>query len=155
VTLDQLGNLGDFVAAIATVATLAYLAVQIRASANATRAAAHQATTDSLNQFNYLLAGDAEASRIWLAGRDDRGRLSDIERFRFDELCLALFHVFETLHYQARVGAGERALLIAEERSIRALVSSPGLRSWWAENPYAYSPEFRAYIDGFIAEAPR
>lgn len=40
-TLEQLGNLGDVVAAVATVVTLAYLALQIRASARATRVASH------------------------------------------------------------------------------------------------------------------
>jgi hypothetical protein len=33
VTLEELGDLGEFVAAVATVPTLAYLALQIRATA--------------------------------------------------------------------------------------------------------------------------
>lgn len=37
VTLDDLGNLGEIVAAVATVATLLYLAVQLRASNQLTR----------------------------------------------------------------------------------------------------------------------
>jgi hypothetical protein len=153
VTLEQLGNLGDLVAAIATVTTLAYLALQIRASASATRAASHHAMTDSLNQLNFLLASDAEMNRIWMAGSGDRAALSDADRSRFDSLMLALFHMFDTMHYQAHVGAGERALLLAEERSFAHLASLPGVRAWWAENPYAFGPEFRAYIEGFIAKA--
>ncbi len=34
-TIQELGSIGEFVAAIATIATLAYLAIQIRAGARA------------------------------------------------------------------------------------------------------------------------
>ncbi|MBM4381805.1 MAG: hypothetical protein FJ091_00415 [Deltaproteobacteria bacterium] len=154
-TLEQLGNLGDFVAAVATVVTLAYLALQIRASASATRAASHQATTDSFIQANLAISQNAELARIWVAGCAQRSPLSAEDRQRFDTLLLSYFHIFDSIHYQAHAGTGERELLRAEERSIATLVAMPGVREWWAENPYAFSTEFRAYIDGLIAGAAR
>jgi hypothetical protein len=57
------------------------------------------------------------------------------------------------MHYQALVGAGEKGLVIAEERSLRHLLSTPGVREWWSENPYAFGPEFRSYVEEFLAEA--
>lgn len=153
--LEQLGNLGDFVAAVATVVTLAYLALQIRASASATRAASHHATTNSFLQANLAISQSADLARVWAAGGTQRSQLSLEDRARFDFLLLCYFHIFDTIHYQARTGTGERDLLLAEERSIVALVALPGVREWWAENPYAYSEDFRAYIEGFLAKAPR
>ena len=49
-TLEDLGNIGEFVAAIATLITLIYLAAQIRRSSTAVEAATNQAVSDSTQQ---------------------------------------------------------------------------------------------------------
>jgi hypothetical protein len=152
VTLEQLGNIGEFLAAIATIATLIYLAVQIRQNTQATRAASFHAVTDSMNHVNVAVAQDPALARVMSAGLKDRGGLRGEELQQFDNLMLSYFHVFETVHYQARVGAGERSLLEAEERSLESLLAQAGVREWWADNPYAFGSEFRAYIDRFLAE---
>ncbi len=152
-TIEELGSLGEFVAALATLATLVYLALQIRQNTRETRAASHHAITDVMNKTNHLLIGDAELTRIWVAGQVDRGALSEEERERFDLLMLSYFHVFDTLHYQARVGAGDAELLLAEEKSFAHLLSRPGIAQWWDANPYAFSPMFREYMETFRADA--
>ena len=124
-TLEQLGNLGDLVAAVATIATLAYLARQIRASASATRAASHQGTTDSFLHANLAIAQSAELSRIYTLGTEQRSQLSPEDRHRFDFLMLSYFHIFDTIHYQAHAGTGERGLLRAEEPGFVTLLAMP------------------------------
>jgi hypothetical protein len=153
VTIQELGSLGELVAALATVATLIYLALQIRQNTLATRAASFHAISDSMNDVNLSVTQSAELARIWLAGCENRSALSPEERHRFDTTLLSYFHVFETMHYQARVGAGDKDLVIAEERSLQDLFSTSGVREWWSENPYAFGPEFRSYIEVFLAEA--
>ena len=154
-TLEQLGNLGDLVAAVATVATLAYLARQIRASANTTRAAAHFDARAAFNQLNLVMAQDPEWARIWRVAGTDRGSLSESDRNKFDLMMLSLLHVFDTIHYTTRTGVTDLGLLRQHEPSLEALLAHAGVRAWWAENPYAYGPEFRAYVEGFLAKAPR
>ncbi len=153
-TLGQLGSLGEFLAAIATLATLIYLALQIRQNTRATQAASHHAITDSMNQGNLSITRDAEVSRIWVTGNADRGALSEEERARYDMLLLSYFHVFHTLHYQAKVGAGARELFLAEERGLAHLFTLPGIREWWKANPYAFTSELRSYIETFPSETP-
>ena len=150
-TIQELGSLGELIAAIATLATLVYLALQIRQSTNATRAASFHAITDSMNHVNVSVAQNPALARIWLDGTADRSSLSEQERYQYDLILLSYFHVFETVYYQASVGAGESRLLLAEERSLAALLSTAGVREWWAENPYAFAPDFRAYIERFLA----
>ena len=154
VTLGELGSLGEFLAALATLATLIYLAIQIRQNTRATRAASHHAITDAMNSVNHLVCGDAEVARIWVTGRADRSVLNDEERERFDLLMLSYFHVFDTLYYQARVGAGDQELLLAEEKGFVHLLAEPGISEWWTENPYAFSPAFRSYMEGFRSVPP-
>lgn len=154
-TLEKLGNLGDFVAAIATVATLAYLALQIRASASATRAASHYDARTALNQLNVAMAQDPEWGRIWRVAAADWSSLSEADRNKFGLMMLSLFHVFDTIHYTARAGVADFALLRQHEPSLAALLAHAGVREWWVENPYAYSDDFRAFVDGLIAKAAR
>ena len=149
-TIQELGSLGEFVAAIATLATLIYLALQIRQNTTVTRAMSYQSVTEARNQVNLSITQNADLARIFLAGSADRESLSPEDRLRFDCSCLSYIHVVETMYYQASVGTGDKSLLEAEERSLRDLMSTPGIRAWWRENPYAFDPEFRAYIDGFF-----
>ena len=149
-TIQDLGSIGELVAAIATVATLIYLALQIRHNTQATRSASFHAVSDSMNHVNVSVAQNPGLARIWVAGSADRGSLTEEERLQYDNVLLSYFHVFETMHYQARLGAGEKDLVVTEERSLAALFSTPGVRAWWAENPYAFGPEFRSYIEQFV-----
>ena len=150
-TIQELGSLGELVAAIATVATLIYLALQIRRNTQATRAGSFHAISDSMNHVNVSVAQNPELARIWVVGSADRGTLSEQERLQYDNVLLSYFHVFETMFFQARVGAGEGDLVLAEERSIRTVLSTPGVREWWTENPYAFGTDFRGYIDRLAA----
>jgi len=152
-TIQELGSLGELVAAIATVATLIYLALQIRQNTTATRAASFHAVTDARNQVNLSITQSSELARIIVEGTADRSALSPEDRLRFDCTCLSYVHVVETMHYQTSVGAGEKALVEAEEQSLLDLLSTPGVREWWLENPYAFGPEFRSYMEEFVAKA--
>jgi hypothetical protein len=145
-TIEQIGSIGEVAAALATIATLFYLAGQIRQNTRATRAASFHGVTDSMNHVNVAVAQSPQLTQVWTTGVADRASLTDEERHQFDLLLLSYFHVFETVHYQARMGSGEGDLRVAEERSLLFLLSNQGVWEWWTENPYAYGPEFRDYI---------
>ena len=149
-TIQDLGSLGELIAAIATVATLIYLALQIRQNTRATQTSSFHAIYDSMNHVNIAVIQNDELTRVWLAGAEDRGALNPVELHKFDFMLLSYFHVFETLHYQGRVGTGDRELVHAEERSLRSILAMPGARDWWSANPYAFGPEFRSYIEGLL-----
>ena len=152
-SIMELGALGEFVGSIGVVATLAYLAVQIRQNTRATHSASHHAITDSLNQGNIAVAQNAELAQIWVTGCVDRTSLTETERERLDSLLRAHFHVFDSLFYSANTGTGERSLLLAEEKGFSHLMNLQGVHDWWKDNPYAFSPEFRSYMESFRATA--
>jgi hypothetical protein len=101
------------------------------------------------------MAQDSEWGRIWRVAGGDAESLSEADRNKFTLMMLSMFHVFDTIHYTAHTGVADLELLHQHEPSIAALTAHAGVRAWWAENPYAYRPEFRAYIEGFIAKAAR
>lgn len=148
---DAIGAVGEVIGAIAVVITLAYLAIQIRQNTGATRAASHLSIVEALNAGNVAQAQDAELAEVWVTGVKDRSALSIAACQQIDSLCLTYFHVFASLWYSAKVGTAERDLLLSEENGFAFLMKSPGVHSWWTANPYAFSPEFRAYMEKFRA----
>ncbi len=65
VTIQDLGSLGELIAAIATVATLIYLAFQIRANTRSVRASSFQELDRGIREVHVAMAGNSELSRIW------------------------------------------------------------------------------------------
>ena len=157
-TLEEIYYIGQTVAVVALVVSLVFVGVQIRQNTRATRAASHNAVSDSLNEINRLFAENADVTRIWIAGINNRQALSEEERWRFDSTLRAYMHVCETMYIQAGLGAGDKSIMLAEVEGIRLVITSPGSREWWAENPYGFCDEFRAYVADLAKsaeEAPR
>ena len=154
-TLEDIYYIGQTVAVFAVVVSLLFVGVQIRQNTRATRAASHGGVSAALNEINRMFVENADVTRLWLAGLADRRALSNEERWRFDSLARAYMHVCETMFIQARLGAGDKSVMMAEEGGIKAVFASPGVRGWWVENPYGFCAEFRAYVDRLTAEQPR
>ncbi len=112
-TLEDLGNLGEFVGAIGVVASLLYLAFQIRQNTSqmeqntrSTEFATLNALVQDAQQFRLLVAQDAECMRIYREGLRDFESLNEEERWRFGALMQYLFNNF-LMHWRSvDLGAG-------------------------------------------------
>ena len=151
----ELGAIGEFVSGIVVVGSLIFVGLQVRQNTAATRAANHHAITDSFNQGNRLVASDPTLAAVFRRGNESRADLTDDERVQYDFLWLSVLRILETLYYQSEVGAAERQLLEAEQRSLKAIFASPGTQEWWHANPYSFSAEFRTYAESFFPGAQR
>ena len=149
-TIADISNISQALAAIATVLGLVFVGYQIRQNTRATRAAAHHSVSDSLNEMNRMFAESADLTKIWLTGMQDRKALSPEDRWRFDSVMRAYMHVCETMFVQSELGSGDDSIRLAEEEGIRTVMASPGSREWWDENPYGFGPEFREYVAGLV-----
>ena len=77
-TLQDLGNMGEFVGAIAVIATLIYLTVQIRQNSRSISTAAYNEVLAQTFDLNLRLAQDSEFSSFFSAGlmANSTGRIS-------------------------------------------------------------------------------
>ena len=150
-TLEELYYVSQIVAVIGIFGSLVFVGLQIRQNTRATRAASHNAVSNSLNEINRMFAETADLTRIWLAGMSDRQALTPEERWRFDATARAYMHVCETMYIQASLGTGDKGVLQAEEEGIRVVFGAPGIREWWGENPYGFCKEFRTYVTKLIS----
>ena len=67
-TLEDLGNIGEFVGAIAVVMSLLYLAIQIRQNTKTVRTSTYQSVLESSHRVNEYLA-DPQRERLYRMGR--------------------------------------------------------------------------------------
>jgi len=86
VTIQDLGSIGELIAAVATVATLAYLAVQIRANTRAVQAESRRTEIQTTAAIAQSLVADSEVARMFNAGLADFLGLSPEDRTRFSIL---------------------------------------------------------------------
>lgn len=150
--LAEIYYIAETLGSAAVVLSLIFVGVQLRRNTNATRAASHHAITEAMNDVNLTWARDQELTRIWLAGLENRGALSREERWRFDSTLRAYLHVCETMYTQAGLGAGDTGIVAAEEAGIRSVFRSSCVREWWAENPFGFAQEFRAYVEKVVTQ---
>jgi hypothetical protein len=134
----------------AVVASLVFVGVQLHRNTKSTRASSHHAVTEALNRVNFMWARDGGAAEIWLTGMSDRASLTPENRWRFDSMVRAYLHVYETMHVQVSLGAGDPGILAAEADGIRSIFSSASVQDWWTENPFGFSPEFRSHVSAVI-----
>ena len=151
--LENLGNLGEFVAALATLVTLIYLATQIRRNTSAVLASSQQAVADSFNELNTMVVKDAAVAKLYQAIVDDTTHLSNDEETQLNFLFLSVFRVYETVFYQSRIGTMEQPLATCTENDAGFLLSTTRGRTWWETNPFAFSQDFRDHIDALKAQA--
>jgi hypothetical protein len=147
VTVQDLGSIGELVAAIATVATLAYLAVQIRQNTISVRAATFQSYVESAGQWLATGYRDRELSELWSRGRSGLDGLDSAERERFTFMVLAFFRVFENAYFQVQQGLVQELEWEGIRESFLQRIDSPGLRAWWDENAIRYNTPFRRFIE--------
>ena len=151
-TIQDLGSIGELLAAIATIATLIYLALQIKGSAAATRAEARRALDVSGNEIVRQIAGEPELAQLFMRGLAKPDALDPEQAFRFRLLMSQFFFSQLTAWKEVRLGTmTERQLAENLERN-RALQETRGGRAWWHENSKLFPQEFRDY---FEAQLPR
>jgi hypothetical protein len=113
VTIQDLGSLGELIAAIATVVTLVYLATQIRYHNKALAEATSGQLNASYASINSRISSDERFAELFLRGRKDIESLDPVELERFrafiqDILNVSVYadglqssHRVEALHFDA------------------------------------------------------
>ena len=130
-TIQDLGSIGEFVAAIATIVTLIYLAVQLRASNRLARAEASRAPNSDLNAINASFGTDPAFRTAWrkAMGGASRSEIDGDDRTLIDFYLISVTNVHEQLVREVRSG-----VLASDDLDFGAtgLFVLPYYRSSWA-----------------------
>ncbi len=128
-TIQDLGSIGELIAALVTLATLVYLAIQIRQNTQTVRTTTYQAVLEASDRFNSLVLDNPELFRIYRSGLSDPSSLTDEERARFRLLVGQLMNVYETMFLQYERGTLDEDFWLARRSALRRLASEPGIRA--------------------------
>ena len=109
-TIQDLGSVGELIAAIATVATLIYLAAQIRQNTSTVATSTYESVFKGFNELNLSIASDPDLSRILDSGLLDPTSLDKDEEVRF-VLIMGSF----SNHYLKLLRLKERGAFPADE----------------------------------------
>jgi hypothetical protein len=146
-SLQDLGNIGEFIGAVGVVASLIYLAFQIRQNTKAVRRTAHISAVEAFNHLSSLIVQDPEIARILRTGVLDPDKLNEDERVRFERLASILITNLENLFFQHRDGLLEAERWEAYEAILREYVSLPAFSIFWQHVKHRLSKPFRTYVD--------
>ena len=150
-TLEDLGNLGDFVGGLAVIATLLSLAVQIRQNTKILTPSAEQ-TADPIAAIANI-AQSPENAAVYHRGLADPSGLSDEERTHFYLMMASSFYVLHQGYRAYQLGTQTVETWQWQSRAPRFYVAQPGVRTWWRKQGHTLFPpesEFWALVDSGV-----
>ena len=151
-TLQDLGSIGEFVAAIATILTLIYLAIQIRHNTRESEASSRNSVSQTFINLLHHISGNAEVARLTRRGFIEPESLDDDETLRFDCIVMAIFQNLEDAFAQWR-----RHVLTDDDWGkwvvlIKQYMAQPGVQQYWSRGAVAFNPAFRHYVEALGSE---
>lgn len=150
-SIQELGSIGEFIAAIATVITLIYLAFQLRQNTRALKAAAFQNVTSEMGKNVEHIMDNGELAEILIKGTVAPQSLTPAERLRLSAVYVSSFRRLESVYVQYSLGTMEHENKKGFEQSMLPLLQLPFGREWWNEAKTTFYEPFVRHVDARIA----
>lgn len=128
-TLEDLGNLGDFLGGLAVIATLLYLAVQIRQSTAAIRISAERGA-DPVSAMSLITQSPANAATYHQGLRDSQ-QLDSEQRTLFYLLMAAQFYSIHSGFRAFELGTQSEDTWKWQSKALKFYASQIGVKRWW------------------------
>jgi hypothetical protein len=153
VTIQELGSIGEFIAAIAVLVSLVYLAYQIRQNTAELRLTHLRAVISSYSHFRQSVVNSNELPQLIEAARLDPESLSEAQVYRYgyfvEESVWCTQQLF--IEIQARQ-VPDTSWPYAKKRLLQHLDNAVG-KAWWEEWKGMYDKELVAEIDRDLGSA--
>jgi hypothetical protein len=146
-TIEELGNLGDFLAAIATIITLIYLALQIRQNTSLLKLSELRGIQDDADRWRSLLIENKDVASIYRRGLLDPESLDADDRLRFRMLQDQLFFGWQATFSQSPTNPK------VVPGFIRSTLASTGGEMYWQKSKFRFNQEFVECVDLISREA--
>jgi len=159
-TIEELGSIGELLAAVATLVTLIYLAVQVRQNTRALQSSTFQNITGEMAKNVEPISTNEDVAAIMVKGIPDPASLTPEERLRLASVFVATFRRLESVFVQNQLGSISDEMKEGFEFSIVNLLNTPFGREWWQSarvtffQPYVEHLEQRASAAGLTTSHP-
>jgi len=146
-TIEELGSLGELIAAIATLGTLVYLAVQIRQNTASTKISASQSILASLNGVLNIAASTPQAARATILGQTDYDKLPEDEQAQFIVWIFSWFRVLEQAYFYYEKGFLDKEIWEGQVEHLKQVTKSPAVGRWWDARRSYFGVSFCKLVD--------
>ena len=146
-TIQDLGSIGELIAALVTVLTLGYLAIQLKMNTNVLRSQTFQQSSMDMSLTANAISSSNELASILIKAKDGLDILNPVERLRFHFWMLVAIRRFEAIYIQGVYGSIDPVRIKGFEKSIITLLASGGSNDWWKITKNAFSRDFVQYAD--------
>ena len=152
-TLDELGNIGEFLGGVAVIITLLYLALQIRKQSADAKLEATRALAGDYSLVLGQLVQDKELCQIYLRGIRDYMSLPDDDRIRLSLCFLRLTRAMEQLYLHVRLGNLDDTYFTSMQKTYLDFLAFPGVQEWWRLSCDMFEDSFCEEVERDIAKA--
>ena len=149
-TIEDLGNIGELLAAVGVIISLVYLAFQLRANTAALSSEGRDRNFDQMIASGRPALIDKELMGVWLTGLDDREKLDREDAARFDRMLLERL-VFIQLVYMRGIEIADSHHIAVARSLLSPLLESPAAVDFWRR--YTARPEFREFGDSIVSDS--
>ena len=150
-SIQDLGALGELIAAIATVGTLVYLAIQIRSNTKSMETASRQSVANEFREFNKF---SLEYGRDWITGLKIYPSMDFEPRQHFATMFHDLLLFFQSVQALYESGSLDEATYFGYRNFIATCISTPGGAEFWEEWRSTYTRGMADSLDQRLAEGP-
>lgn len=158
-TLDILGNLGEFIGAVGVVFSLLLVARQMRLGHEQTRRntrSVRSATFNSMVENSIRLLEhvfrDHELADFLARATDDQDSLTPGDRLRWDSYMTAIFRHMGNLLYQRETGAMEEKMWESYRRSFKDHLVCEGWVVWYLDNVHLFDQRLADEVRSILEE---
>ena len=125
-SVQDLGSIGELIAALATLATLIYLTFQVRQNTASVNSNNFNNAMQGFNAFNTQLMTDPNLTRILYDGNADPMALSEEERRQYVQMAVTIANVYRNLYYQFLGTSLPATYWEMHAREAKQIFSTPG-----------------------------
>jgi hypothetical protein len=154
-TLQDLGNLGEFVGALGVVVSLVYLARQMIDNTASIRAQSYNSMVENSIRLLEHAFRDSEFADFLARAERDPEALSPSERVRWDAYMTAVFRHFGNLQYAHRVGTLDEQMWESYRATLKDHLKTPSWAGWYHENRHLFSTGLGDAVDEALQEIAR
>jgi hypothetical protein len=148
VSIQDLGSLGELIAALATILTLVYLALQIRQSTSVARSTATQEVLNSHRRIiRELLTLNPEVEAIWVRGIHSFASLDHEEKRRFHYVMSEFMLHAQNANQLQRKGVLDKSDADVWIGFALQMLRMPGAAEWWGASRRVIDPAFTTEIN--------
>jgi len=152
VSIQELGSLGELIAAIATIATLIYLAIQIKQNTRAVQSSVLEATGARSMDLAKFTAGNADLALIIQKAYSGDRNLEESERARLSMMFTAAMRSYEATVAQHANGFLDEDQFGGRRENLRVWVGAAYFDEWWNESNGFFSSDLNTLVEQLMSE---